>query len=170
MPSHSTLPDIGVIAMLRRYILLLNFIIFASCSIPQSSRTNHAEVDPSETYLGRWQLVELDSAAFVAVPSLRRKQAGTPSAVSSVAAVVMIQFSRDGQFTATAGCNRLFGRQERVYPDFNLSPIGSTRMDCPTTAERLFVGALSVMNKAHRDGEILILSNQAGREMTFSRY
>ncbi|MGY9012367.1 MAG: META domain-containing protein [Rhodobacterales bacterium] len=112
----------------------------------------------------------MDSATFVAAPSLQKKQTGTPSAVSAVVAIAMIQFSWDGQFTATAGCNRLFGRQERVYPNFNLSPIGSTRMVCPTTAERLFMSALSVMNKAHRDGEILLLSNQARREMIFSRY
>ena len=38
--------------------------------------------------------------------------------------------------------------QERVCPNFNLSPIKSARMDCPTAAQQLFVGALSAMSKA----------------------
>ena len=93
-----------------------------------------------------------------------------PAAVSPVAAFAMIQFRANGRFTGTAGCNQLFGRQQQVYPNFSLDPIGATRMAHPTSAERLFIDALSVMTKARWADEILILSNNSGRELLFSRY
>jgi heat shock protein HslJ len=117
----------------------------------------------------------LDGAPFVATPVLQRKQPNNPAAMSPVAASASIQFnsiqfSPDGHFHATAGCNRLFGRQERVYPDFKLGPIGSTRMGCTTSAEQVFTSALATMTKARREDKQLILSNNAGREMLFNRY
>ena len=126
--------------------------------------------NPNTAYLGKWQLLKLDGAPFVATPVLQRKQPNNPAAMSPVAASASIQFSPDGHFRATAGCNRLFGRQERVYPDFKLGPIGSTRMGCTTSAEQVFTSALATMTKARREDKQLILSNNAGREMLFSRY
>ena len=170
------------ITMFKQYVSLLYFLIFAACSVTQnniqnepgnSTQSSHitiSKADPNTAYLGKWQLLKLDGAPFVATPVLQRKQPNNPAAMSPVAASASIQFSPDGHFRATAGCNRLFGRQERVYPDFKLGPIGSTRMGCATSAEQVFTSALVTMTEARREDKQLILSNDAGREMLFSRY
>ena len=168
--------------MFKQYFSLLYFLTFAACSVTQNNIQNEpgnstqssdvtiSKADPNNAYLGKWQLLKLDGAPFVATPVLQRKQPNNPAAMSPVAASASIQFSPDGHFRATAGCNRLFGRQERVYPDFKLGPIGSTRMGCATSAEQVFTSALATMTKARREDKQLILSNNSGREMLFSRY
>lgn len=167
--------------MFQKYIFLLHLLILASCSDAhnnaykapeggvQNNYITNAKVDPSTAYLGKWRLEKLDGAPFLAVPLLLKRQPNNFAVIRPVAASASIQFSSDGQFRGTAGCNRLFGRQEQVYPDFKLSPIGSTKMGCATSAESVFVGALSAMTKAFRQGKMLILSNNAGREMLFRR-
>ena len=166
--------------MLQNYIFLLHFLVFSACSNTQNnvqnrlgssthnSLTTSEKVNPDTAYLGKWQLLQLDGAPFVAVSLLPKKQPNKPAVIPPASA--SIQFTPDGQFSATAGCNRLFGRQKRVYPDFRLGPIGSTRMGCTTSAERVFSDALATMTNARRKGKKLILSNDAGREMLFSRY
>ena len=136
----------------------------------QNSAAIDTPVDSGTAYLGKWRLAKLDGVAFVARPLRLKNHGNKPAAVSPVAAFAMIQFKADGRFKGTAGCNHLFGHQQQVYPNFNLDLIKATRMACPTSAERLFVDALSVMIKARRADEILILSNNSGREMLFSRY
>ena len=156
------------ITMFKQYISLLSLLIFSACGVTQnniqnepgnSTQSSHVTIskaDPNTTYLGNWQLLKLDGAPFVATPVLQRKQPNNPAAMSPVAASASIQFSSvqfspDGHFRATAGCNQLFGRQKRVCPDFKLGPIGLTRTGCTTSAEQVFTGTLATMTKAQRE-------------------
>ena len=120
--------------------------------------------------LGQMAAGKIRRRRVCCAPVVIKNQGNKPAAVSPVAAFAMIQFRANGRFTGTAGCNQLFGRQQQVYPNFSLDPIGATRMAHPTSAERLFIDALSVMTKARWADEILILSNNSGRELLFSRY
>ena len=108
--------------MFKQYFSLLYFLTFAACSVTQnniqnepgnSTQSSHVTIskaDPNTTYLDKWQLLKLDDATFVAIPVLQRKQPNNPAAMSPVPASASIQFSPDGHFRTTAGCNRLRNR------------------------------------------------------------
>ncbi|MDA8859975.1 hypothetical protein N9I33_00755, partial [Paracoccaceae bacterium] len=65
--------------MLQNYIFLLHFLLFSACSntqnnvqnklgsSTQNSLTTSEKVNPDTAYLGKWQLLQLDGAPFVAV-------------------------------------------------------------------------------------------------------
>jgi hypothetical protein len=118
-------------SMLKRYVLFLDFIIFASCidasrpipsvklhwrveSAAHNNRTNHAEADPSVAYLGREQLVQLASPTFLTTPSLKKTKPDTPYSVSPVADLAMIQFNKDERCRDMTGWNPQFGRQDKL--------------------------------------------------------
>ena len=101
-------------SMLKRYVLFLDFIIFASCSVAHNNRTNHAEADPSVAYLGREQLVQLASPTFLTTPSLKKTKPDTPYSVSPVADLAMIQFNKDERCRDMTGWNPQFGRQDKL--------------------------------------------------------
>ena len=108
--------------MFKQYISLLYLLIFSACGVTQnnirnepgnSTQSSHVTIskaDPNTTYLDKWQLLKLDDATFVAIPVLQRKQPNNPAAMSPVPASASIQFSPDGHFRTTAGCNRLRNR------------------------------------------------------------
>lgn len=84
------------------------------------------------------------------------------------AARATLDLSTPGRVTGQAPCNRYFADQSAPYPWFALGPIGATRMACPDLpAETTYLNSLSDMTFAEAQGQILILSNEAGREMVF---
>ena len=97
-----------------------------------------------------WQLTSLDGDAWA--------HPGT------------LEFPEAGQITGQAPCNRYFASVDAPYPWLTLGPIGATRMACPDlAAETQFFEALSAMTIAEVTGDVLILTNDAGREMVFDR-
>ena len=99
---------------------------------------------------GDWRLRELDGEAFLANATLSLTE---PDRVSGA-----------------APCNRFFGPQSAPYPWFDAGPLASTKRACPDLAEEArFLGALEAMTIAEVSGDILILSNEAGGQMVFTR-
>lgn len=95
-----------------------------------------------------WTLTEIDGSVFAARATL--------------------QFGEDNKVTGQAPCNTYFGEQTKPYPWIGFDPIGSTRMMCPEMDEEtLFFKVLSEMTLAEVSGDIMILSNEAGRQMVF---
>ena len=65
-------------------------------------------------------------------------------------------------------CNRWFANQGVPYPWFEISAIGATKMACPDlTAEAQFFSSLEAMTLSEVSGDVLVLSNDAGRSMEF---
>ena len=86
------------------------------------------------------------------------------------AAAAVIRFPEEGQVTGRAPCNAFGGEQTAPYPWFELGPVRATRAACADmAAERAFFEALGAMTLAEVNGPVVILSNEAGREMVFRR-
>ncbi len=95
-----------------------------------------------------WTLVEVDGAPFSSPATL--------------------QFADDGKVSGQAPCNSYFSEQTKPYPWIGFGPIGSTRKMCPSMEdETLFFNALGEMSQAEVSGGVMILSNDAGRQMLF---
>ena len=74
----------------------------------------------------------------------------------------------DGTVSGEGPCNRYSAPLSVPYPWFQLGPVTATRRACPDLeAEARFFGALSEMQFAEAQGNVLILSNEAGQEMVF---
>lgn len=96
----------------------------------------------------KWQLVELDGTSFEARATL--------------------QFPEEGKIAGDAPCNRYFGAQTAPYPWFKAEKIGATRTAClDLDQETQFLEALGSMTLAEVAGDLLLLSNDVGREMLF---
>ena len=79
-----------------------------------------------------------------------------------------ITFPEEGTVRGEAPCNSWFASQSAPYPWIELGPIGATRRACPDLdAELAYFNALGSMTLAEVQGPVLILSNDAGREMVF---
>ncbi|MEO9862468.1 MAG: META domain-containing protein [Yoonia sp.] len=84
------------------------------------------------------------------------------------AATATITFGADGTVGGNGPCNTYSTTQTAPYPWFALDPIASTRRACPDLdAETTFFTALAEMTLSEVGGDVLILSNDAGREMVF---
>ncbi|MEW2912517.1 META domain-containing protein [Leisingera sp. JC11] len=95
-----------------------------------------------------WQLQVIDGAAFPAAATL--------------------MFPEPGKIAGRGPCNNFLGSQDAPYPWFETGPLAVTRMACPKLeAEAAFLQALQQMTLAEVTGDVLILSNEAGREMLF---
>ncbi|MBY6140630.1 META domain-containing protein [Leisingera daeponensis] len=95
-----------------------------------------------------WKLQSIDGAAFAAAATLT--------------------FPEPGKIAGRGPCNNFLGRQTAPYPWFETGPLAVTRMACPELeAEDAFLKALQEMTLAEVSGDVLILSNEAGREMLF---
>jgi len=95
-----------------------------------------------------WQLEELDGNPFQASASLT--------------------FPEEGQVAGNAPCNSFSGQQSAPYPWVEITDLAVTRRACPDlAAEGEFLAALSEMTLAEVSGDLLILSNDNGREMVF---
>lgn len=82
-----------------------------------------------------------------------------------------ITFPEPGHMGGRAPCNSWFAMQDTPYPWFNAEKIAVTSAACldqnTSRAEGTFLNALSEMTLAEVQGPVLILSNDAGREMVF---
>ena len=95
-----------------------------------------------------WTLVEVDGAPFTSSATL--------------------QFSNDGKVSGQAPCNTYFSEQTKPYPWIGFGPIGGTRKMCPDMEkEILFFNALAEMAQAEVSGDVMMLRNDAGRQMVF---
>nr|WP_217434112.1 META domain-containing protein [Leisingera sp. ANG59] len=95
-----------------------------------------------------WQLRSIDGAAIPAAATLT--------------------FPEPGTIAGSGPCNSFQGSQGAPYPWFEAGPLAVTRMACPQLeAEGAFLKALQEMTLAEVSGDVLILSNSAGREMLF---
>lgn len=113
-----------------------------------------AACDQDETLVayggaGTWRLSALDGADYSAEATMT--------------------LGKGGAVTGTAPCNGWSATQSAPYPWFELSQILSTRRACPDLqAETAFFTALSQMTLSEVAGDTLLLTNDAGREMTFT--
>ena len=95
-----------------------------------------------------WVLSELDSKEFTARATLT--------------------FPEQGKIAGEAPCNTYAGSMIVPYPWFEATQILSTRMACPDLdAETAFFSALSEMTLSEVLGDVLLLSNDNGRQMVF---
>jgi len=95
-----------------------------------------------------WVLVELDGKPFSA-----RATISLPS---------------KGRIAGQAPCNRYSATQSAPRPWFEAGPVISTKMACPDlAAEQRFFKALREMTLVDVLGNVLVLSNETGREMVF---
>ena len=95
-----------------------------------------------------WVLVKLDGKPF--------------------AARATIVFSSKGKITGQAPCNSYSTTQSAPRPWFETGPITATKMMCPDMAEeQKFFQALGEMTLVDTLGNVLVLSNEKGREMEF---
>ncbi len=80
-----------------------------------------------------------------------------------------LQFGEDGKVSGQAPCNRFFTTQSAPYPWLDLGPLAGTKMACRDyKAEVAYLEALSEMTLVEISGDIMILSNDAGRKMLFT--
>ncbi len=133
--------------MPMRRILLLPIALLpgllAGCTSGQSLA---AFVEPGATY----QLREIDGKPFRARASL--------------------SFRPDGTVRGQAPCNSFAFSLNAPYPWFETGPIRSTRSICPQIREEQhFFKALGTMTLAEASGTVLILQDDTGREMVFTR-
>jgi len=125
-----------------RVLLILLTSLLAACG-PDETISGYAGTDTV------WTLQELDGNPFPHRATL--------------------SFPEEGRVSGQAPCNRYFGAQTAPYPWFKAEGLGSTKMACPALAqEQAFFDALSAMTLAEVSGPVLILSNDAGREMVFA--
>ncbi len=93
-------------------------------------------------------LAELDGAPFPARATLTLPEAG--------------------HVAGEGPCNSYAARQTLPLPWFGLKAMSVTERGCPElAAEGMFFDALQSMTLAEVSGQVMILSNDAGREMVF---
>ncbi len=96
-----------------------------------------------------WALQEIDGRVFAAQATL--------------------EFPEEGKITGQGPCNRFSTTQSVPYPWFEAGPIMATKMACPDLAiEQFFFTTLAEMTLSEVASDTLILSNDAGRKMTFT--
>ena len=95
-----------------------------------------------------WVLVELDGKPFPARAT--------------------ITFPSKGRIAGQAPCNHYSATQSAPRPWFEAGPVISTKMACPDlAAEQRFFKALGEMTLVDVLGNVLVLSNETGRDMVF---
>ena len=79
-----------------------------------------------------------------------------------------ITFPEEGRATGEGPCNAWNAMQSAPYPWIDLGPIAATKRACPELGqEAVFFEALAKATLAEIQGNILILTDEDGREMTF---
>ena len=125
--------------MTRAFALGILFLAFGC-----ADETISGYADTMATY----HLMTIDGAAFEAQATIR--------------------FPEEGQITGNGPCNRYSATQSVPYPWFEPGPILATKRACPELAAGgAFFSALAEMTLAEVQGPVLILTNDAGREMVF---
>ncbi|MEM1302777.1 MAG: META domain-containing protein [Pseudomonadota bacterium] len=83
---------------------------------------------------------------------------------------VTLTFPEPGQVAGQGPCNRYSATQTAPYPWFELGPVAATKRACPElAAEAAYFEDLQSMSLAEVSGDVLILSNDTGKQMVFSR-
>ncbi|APG45788.1 META domain-containing protein [Phaeobacter porticola] len=86
-----------------------------------------------------------------------------------VAALTTLEFPKPGVITGQLPCNQMTGQLMTPYPWFEIAALATTRMVCPTLREETDVlTALQQMDLVEIKGSVLLLTNDAGREMLFT--
>lgn len=84
------------------------------------------------------------------------------------AAPATLSFPEPGRIAGQAPCNGYSGRMEAPYPWFEITGLAVTRRACAALAEETrFLDALAAMTLVEVSGDVLILSDETGREMVF---
>lgn len=97
-----------------------------------------------------WTLREIDAEPFTARASVR--------------------FGADGAVTGQGPCAAFTARQSAPYPWFALEDLRADGPNCPALAREVqMLEALSAMTLAETGPGMMILSNEEGREMVFTR-
>lgn len=79
-----------------------------------------------------------------------------------------IAFPKEGTAVGDGPCNSYSASQNTYYPWFELGPIAATRAACPDLDQEVaFFEALGAMSFSEVSGKILLLTGEAGRELTF---
>lgn len=126
--------------MLRALVALP--LLISAC---QPDQTASAYADPLATY----RLLEIDAAAVSFAATLR--------------------FPSASQISGQGPCNSYGAELSAPYPWFALGKFTATERACPDLeTEQKFFNALSTMAFAEISGPVLVLTNDAGREMVFS--
>jgi heat shock protein HslJ len=79
-----------------------------------------------------------------------------------------ISFEADGKVAGSGGCNRFFGNYEQNGESLSFSPLGATRMACPTGIMKIehgFFAMLGAVRKAKLEASTLVLIDAAGKEL-----
>ena len=121
-----------------------SFLLLPLLLLGCSDETISGYADPDAVY----RLTEIDGEAFL------------PRAT--------IAFRNQRRAEGDAPFNSWSAVQSVPYPWFALGPIAVTRRACPDLeAEGRYLAALAEMTLAEVQGPVLILTNDAGREMVF---
>ena len=97
-----------------------------------------------------WTLKELNQTAFE-----------TPATLN---------LTTPGEISGQAPCNSYRAQQTAPYPWFEVKALVTTRKACPALEqERTYLNALQSMSEAEIAGDVLILRNDSGQEMIFTR-
>lgn len=127
--------------MLR--LACLPILLIATACVGDETLTAYGAADKV------WQLQSIDGTDFSASASLT--------------------FPEPGVIAGGAPCNSYRGRQGAPYPWFAAEALVTTRAACPDlAAEAAFLQTLGDMTLAEVAGDVLILSNDQGREMVFN--
>ena len=99
---------------------------------------------------GEWQLTQINEQTFEAKAT--------------------ISFSANGEVAGSAPCNSYRAQQTAPYPWFALTPIMATKRVCADlAAEQEYLAALRDMTLAEVSGDVLILSNDTGGSLLFTK-
>ena len=127
---------------MRRLAIFIVLLSLTGCA----DETISGYADPEAVY----RLISIDDAPFTASAS--------------------IAFPEEGLVRGNAPCNIWSGSQTAPYPWFAPGPMMKTERACAHMEEEaLFFSTLGDMTLAEVQGDVLILSNEAGREMVFER-
>lgn len=81
-----------------------------------------------------------------------------------------ISFSANGEVAGSTPCNSYRAQQTAPYPWFALTPIMATKRACADlAAEKEYLAALRDMTLAEVSGDVLILSNDTGGSLLFTK-
>ncbi|WP_166418215.1 META domain-containing protein [Cochlodiniinecator piscidefendens] len=122
-------------------LILLGVLMVAAC---RADETVSGYIDTTAT----WSLSSLDGEAYLNSAT--------------------IAFPTEGHVVGRAPCNSFTAEQSAPYPWISIESIASTRALCPEIeAESEFFELLQSMSIVEVSGRILILTNEAGVQMTF---
>ena len=126
-----------------RFLLFLLPFLQTSCS----DETISGFVDPSATY----RLTDIAGASFEALAT--------------------VSFPDPGTAKGHGPCNTWAAKQSAPYPWIELGPIAATRRACQDMAsEQVFFEILTQITLAEVQGEVLLLTHEDGRILTFVKY